>query len=216
MIRIIIAAAILLACSISAEARQRHRPIIAHPDCNVLWPCEGVAPSPRGERIAKQMGFGAAQKIYTPRAEKQARKPVRMQSVTPKLPKSGSKYAPNYAAKPVIKTTALAPQVVAHPDGCPRRLFCGCGAAKRLKEVWGIIVEKPRELWLAANWGRFPRARPAPGMIAYRRGHVFVIEADLGGGKVYAYDANSGQHKTRIHVRSLAGYTVVNPRGGSA
>jgi hypothetical protein len=210
MIRFIIAATLLLAFMNSVEARQRS--YIAHPDCNILWPCEGVAPSPRGEKIAKQMGFGAAQKIYTPREQprrnRTARKPVSMQQVSPKA-------APNYAAKP-IKTTALEPQIVAHPDGCPRRLFCGCGAAKRLKEVWGIIVEKPRELWLAANWGRFPRATPAPGMIAYRRGHVFVIEADLGGGKVYAYDANSGGHKTRIHVRSLAGYTVVNPRGGSA
>lgn len=216
MIRIIIAAAILLACIMPSEARQRHKVYIAHERCNIDWPCEGVTNSPRGERIAKQMGFGAAQKIYTPRAEKQARKPVRMQSVTPRSPKSGSKYAPNYAQKAAIKTTALQPQIVAHPDGCPRRLFCGCGAAKRLKEVWGIIVEKPRELWLAANWYRYPKAQPAPGMIAVRRHHVYVIEADLGGGKVLAYDANSGRGLTRIHVRSLAGYTVVNPRGGSA
>jgi hypothetical protein len=27
-----------------------------------------------------------------------------------------------------------------------------------------------------------------------------------------AYDANSGGHATRIHARSLRGYTVVNPR----
>lgn len=207
MIRIIIAALALVALVSNAEARQRHRPIVAHPDCNVLWPCEGVAPSPRGERIAKQVGFGAAQKIYTPQPKPRVRIARKPQAVaTP----------PKAQKQPAIKTTALEPQIVAHPDGCPRRLFCGCGAAKRLKEVWGIVVEKPRELWLAANWGRFPRAQPAPGMIAYRRGHVFVIEADLGGGKVYAYDANSGGHKTRIHVRSLAGYTVVNPRGGSA
>lgn len=30
-----------------------------------------------------------------------------------------------------------------------------------------------------------------------------------------AYDANSGGRTTRIHARSLRGYTVVNPRGGS-
>ena len=56
MIRIIIAAAILLACSIPTEARQRHRAIIAHEQCNLpgpnSMPCEGVAPSPRGEKIA--------------------------------------------------------------------------------------------------------------------------------------------------------------------
>lgn len=206
MIRIVIAAAILLASTFAAEARQRS--YIAHPDCNVLWPCAGVSASPRGEMIARQVGFGAAQKIYKPRAEQPRRvRTVRRPNVsvakpaTPRVP---------------TKSAALETQIVVHPEGCPRSLFCGCGAVQRLKQVWGIVVEKPRELWLAANWGRYPKAKPAPGMIAYRRGHVFVIEADLGGGKVYAYDANSGQRKTRLHVRSLAGFTVVNPRGGSA
>ena len=32
-------------------------------------------------------------------------------------------------------------------------------------------------------------------------------------GKVLAYDANSGGHKTRLHVRSLAGFVVVDPNG---
>jgi hypothetical protein len=76
------------------------------------------------------------------------------------------------------------------------------------------VFGKPvRSLWLAANWLRFPRAAPAPGMVAARRGHVFVIRRVLGGGKVLAYDANSGGHKTRLHVRSLAGFAVVNPNG---
>lgn len=206
MLRFIIAATILLALTISAEARQRHRTYIAHPDCNVLWPCIGVAPSPRGERIARQVGFGAAQKIYTPRAAEQPKKPK--PRAKPQKPSSAP--APAVRARQV---TAINPQIVAHPEGCPRRLFCGCGATKRLKEVWGIIVEKPRELWLAANWYRFPKSEPAPGMIAVRRHHVYVIEAYLGANKVLAYDANSGGGKTRIHVRSLAGYAVVNPRG---
>src|SRR5262245_3863833 len=206
MIRFIIAATILLAFTISAEARQRHRSIIAHPDCNVLWPCEGVSPSPRGEKIARQVGFGAAQKIYMPRTSEPVRKKrPRAERIVPVRPA---------VAKPPpirLREAALAPQTVAHPEGCPHRLFCGCGAAERLKKVWGIIVEKPRELWLAANWFRYPKAKPGPGMVAVRRHHVYVIEADLGGGKVLAYDANSGGHKTRIHVRSLNGYTVVNP-----
>jgi hypothetical protein len=42
-------------------------------------------------------------------------------------------------------------------------------------------------------------------MVAARRHHVFVIKRVLGGGRVLAYDANSGGHKTRLHVRSLAG-----------
>ena len=97
-------------------------------------------------------------------------------------------------------------EVVAHPEGCPSRAFCGCGAAVR---VFGHSI---RELWLAANWFKFPRAAPAPGMVAVRRHHVMVLEADLGGGVWKVYDANSGRHLTRVHARSIAGYAVVNPR----
>ena len=91
------------------------------------------------------------------------------------------------------------------PPGCPSS-FCGCGAALR---VFGRIVP---ELNLAANWLRFPRTSPAPGMIAARPGHVFVLEQHLEGDIWMAYDANSGGHATRMHPRSLRGYTVVNPR----
>ncbi len=97
-------------------------------------------------------------------------------------------------------------QVVGHPSGCPRRLFCGCGAAVR---VFGAPV---RSLWLAAAWLRFPRSAPAPGMVAARRGHVFVLERPNGDGTWLVYDANSGGHATRVHTRSLAGYAIVNPR----
>jgi hypothetical protein len=90
------------------------------------------------------------------------------------------------------------------PAGCPRS-FCGCGAAIR---VFGRIVPN---LNLAANWLRFPRTSAAPGMVAARRGHVFVLEQHLGGDMWMAYDANSGGHATRIHARSLRGYAVVNP-----
>ena len=91
------------------------------------------------------------------------------------------------------------------PSGCPR-YFCGCGASLR---VFGRIVPG---LNLAANWLRFPRTAPAPGMVAARHGHVFVLEAHVEGDTWMAYDANSGGHATRIHARSLRGYTIVNPR----
>lgn len=90
------------------------------------------------------------------------------------------------------------------PAGCPHS-FCGCGASIR---VFGRIVP---ELNLAANWLRFPRTSPAPGMVAARRGHVFVLERHVEGDTWMAYDANSGGHATRIHARSLHGYAVVNP-----
>jgi hypothetical protein len=95
------------------------------------------------------------------------------------------------------------------PAGCPSS-FCGCGASLR---VFGRIVP---ELNLAANWLRFPRTSPAPGMVAARRGHVFVLEQHLGGDVWMAYDANSGGHATRMHARSLRGYTVVNPRAATS
>jgi hypothetical protein len=91
------------------------------------------------------------------------------------------------------------------PGGCPRS-FCGCGASIR---VFGRIVPG---LNLASNWLRFPRTAPAPGMVAARRGHVFVLEQHVEGDTWMAYDANSGGRATRMHARSLRGYTVVNPR----
>lgn len=97
-------------------------------------------------------------------------------------------------------------QIVAHPAGCPRWAFCGCGAALR------VFGEARRDLWLAAAWLRFPRAAPAPGMVAARSGHVFVLEHHVSGKVWMAYDANSGGRATRIHPRSIAGYSIVNPR----
>lgn len=106
-----------------------------------------------------------------------------------------------------------ATRIVEHPAGCPRTRFCGCGVSLK---VFGKVVTAGG-LAIAKEWLRFPQADPAPGMVAarIRGGHVFYIEKVLGGGKVLAYDPNSGGHKTRIHVRSLAGYRVVNPRGGT-
>jgi hypothetical protein len=96
--------------------------------------------------------------------------------------------------------------VVAHPAGCPRRAFCGCGAAVR------VFGSPRRDLWLSSNWLRFPRSPPAPGTVAVRRGHVFVLEQHAGGDTWIVYDANSGGRRTRIHARSIRGYAIVNPR----
>lgn len=98
-------------------------------------------------------------------------------------------------------------QIVSHPAGCPARAFCGCGAAVR---VFGKPI---RNLWLARNWFRFPRATAAAGMVAVRRHHVFVLERHISGSTWLAYDANSGGRRTRIHPRSIAGFAIVNPHG---
>ena len=96
---------------------------------------------------------------------------------------------------------------LSHPGGCPHSAFCGCGASVR---IFGHPV---RSLYLAANWLRYPRATPSPGMVAARHGHVFVIERVNGDGTVVASDYNSGGHMSRMHTVSLRGYVVVNPHG---
>jgi hypothetical protein len=93
------------------------------------------------------------------------------------------------------------------PAGCPHA-FCGCGASLR---IFGRIIPM---LNLAANWLHFPRAQAAPGMVAVRHHHVFVLERHLGGNVWMAHDSNSGRHLTRVHPRSISGYAIVNPRSG--
>lgn len=111
------------------------------------------------------------------------------------------------AVQEVRKATRIASGVIGgRPAGCPSR-FCGCGASL---EVFGRIIPA---LNLAANWLRFPRVSPAPGMVAARRGHVFVLRQHIAGNTWLVHDSNSGGRKTRIHPRSLAGFTVVNPKG---
>lgn len=93
------------------------------------------------------------------------------------------------------------------PTGCPRS-FCGCEASLYL---FGHI--RP-DLNLASNWIRkFPRTSPAPGMAAVRNHHVFVLINHVDGSNWLVHDGNSGNNLTHEHVRSIKGYTVVNPRG---
>jgi len=104
-------------------------------------------------------------------------------------------------------TTQARAQIVSHPSGCPWRVFCGCAAAVH-------IFGKPiKTLWAARAWFKFPRATPAPGMAAVRAHHVMVLESHVGGKKWIVYDANSGGHATRVHERSIAGFTIVDPHG---
>jgi hypothetical protein len=94
------------------------------------------------------------------------------------------------------------------PAQCPRA-YCGCGASLHL---FGRIIPA---LNLAANWFRFPRAAPAPRMVAVRRHHVFVLEQHVGGSIWIVHDSNSGGRATRLHARSIAGYKIVNPSGAT-
>ncbi len=93
------------------------------------------------------------------------------------------------------------------PPGCPPR-FCGCEASLYL---FGKIDPY---LNLAANWyRRFPRTSPAPGMAAARSGHVMVLVSHASGNEWLVHDGNSGGGYSRRHVRSIAGYRIVDPHG---
>ena len=105
-----------------------------------------------------------------------------------------------------LATSAVA-EIQPHPAGCPKRAFCGCGASVK---VFGKPV---RDLWLARAWYRFPRSQPAPGTVAVRRHHVFVLQHHVAGDVWMVYDANSGKRQTRLHHRSIDGWTIVNPHG---
>jgi hypothetical protein len=139
-------------------------------------------------------------------ASKTGRNRVVYNVQSPQWPERRSHGRVKFGQREVSRVDVADSQIVSgRPSGCPRS-FCGCGAALR---VFGRIVP---ELNLAANWLRFPRTSPAPGMVAARHGHVFVLEQHVAGDTWMAYDANSGGHATRIHPRSLRGYIVVNPR----
>lgn len=97
--------------------------------------------------------------------------------------------------------------VIGHrPAGCPHA-YCGC--ALSIKNFGKIIPS----LNIAANWKGFPVALPAPDMVAARTGHVFQLIEHVSGSIWKVYDPNSGGGQTRIHERSIAGYTIHNPRG---
>ena len=80
---------------------------------------------------------------------------------------------------------------------------CGCWAAEHF---FGSPV---RNLWLAANWLRFPRTQAAAGTAAVwpNRHHVAPVIAVNGNGTVTVHDS-WGDHAVR-----MAGLTFVNPHG---
>jgi hypothetical protein len=186
--------------SVASEARPYR--IHQAPECNVTMPCDFSFSQTRSERISKSSVYKSSaykSSVYgssvVSRSSLQAYRSTQL-TVTDA---GGTAATANVSGARVVG---------GRPAGCPSS-FCGCGAALR---VFGRIVP---ELNLASNWLRFPRTSPAPGMVAARRGHVFVLEQHVGGDVWMAYDANSGGRATRIHARSLRGYTIVNPRGGS-
>ena len=106
MLKYLLSAVVFVCLFSPAEARPKT--YAAHKDCNVIFPCEGVAPSARGERVVKAMGgFGTARKVYTPRARQNPAKYVVIRQNPP----------PSYSGRPA---------------GCPARSWCGCWLASHL------------------------------------------------------------------------------------
>lgn len=104
---------------------------------------------------------------------------------------------------------AKAETLLPHPRGCPPVRFCACGVAV---ELFGAPI---RALWPSAAWLKFPRAEPAPDMVAVRRGHIFILKRHLRGSVWMVNDYNSGGHRSRHHARSIAGFVVVNPHASN-
>lgn len=106
----------------------------------------------------------------------------------------------------LMLSSAFAATIIPHPQGCPARAFCACGASVK---VFGKSI---RGLWPSSAWLRFPRSAPGHMKVAVRRGHVFVIDYMIDGKTAMAFDFNSGGHRSRYHARSIAGYRIVDPQ----
>jgi hypothetical protein len=112
------------------------------------------------------------------------------------------------AARSVKHVATESSAIVEHPSGCPRYLFCGCGASVH---VFGHPV---RSLYLVRNWYQFPRTAPAQGMaVLFGSRHVAIIEQYHGDGTATLYDPNSGGGLTRIRRVKIANLVVVDPHG---
>lgn len=171
MIRLFLTA--LLLCAISscgfnpAIAKQRHRVIIADPGCNVIFPCEGVAPSARGEMIAKAVGFGGAQKIYRPRV------------------------SPNSFGAPSPSFGYSLGRPMRYIAG---RLICAVNVNAALAERG---IRGTGSAWAKSflTWG-YSAGGPIPGavIVSSRRGggHVAIVSR-VENGVVYAWNATGGQ-----------------------
>lgn len=97
------------------------------------------------------------------------------------------------------------------PAGCPKA-YCGCG----LRKFLGL---NDKRLNLADNWRHlFPRTHARAGAVAVRNykrrgyGHVVLLISHISGNVWKVRDYNSGRGLSRIHNRSLSGYSFVDPR----
>lgn len=208
---LILAAALFAFASTHAEAARVQRTnTVCIPTDDIMHPCAYNPNFLQGVRSIKVTMKRERVSALTPERPRRARYGRRHQSYEPVQPYRTPVFT--QVARTVVgaveRVASVATQFLPHPAGCPRSAFCGCATAV---EVFG--TSQRRDLWLAANWLKFPKTTPAPGMVAARHGHVFTLKQQLPNGAWLVADYNSGGGKSRLHVRSLSGYTIVNPHG---
>lgn len=201
-----LAVAFMTIGTLSAEARHRRAAATPAPTCTIFC----TQPQTQTREAAREARREAA------RQAAEARRTARLQAIEARRAGSRTQAIASTGGTTLVDgggeryTSRNATVVGGRPAGCPHR-FCGCGASL---EIFGRIVPG---LNLAAEWlRRFPhvaKANAQPGMAAARPGHVFVLKQHVSGNDWVVKDYNSGGGKVRIHVRSIASYTVVDPRG---
>jgi hypothetical protein len=200
MLRIITITLALLVMAGGAEARgHRHhawhghhiapRSYAVHPDCNILFPCVGVAPSSRGEVIARKAGIGGAVMRYSPQSSLK----------TPKVHRRH--IARNIVARPVEISPSwpATGTTTARPADCYGIAWCGCF----LRHYLGMA---DRGLNLAANWARVGSPTVAhSGVVVVWRHHVGLIRSEPDARGVAMVLSGNDGHAVRERPRSLRG-----------
>ena len=214
--RIAVAVAFLAFGTFSAEARHRHAPAAPQSTCSFFCP-QAQTPAQAREAAREARRQAALQAQQARESARRQAALAKQQAREARLNKFRGAYAAvnpteSFGSSAAADSAGRTESVVTggRPAGCPHA-FCGCQASL---EVFGKIIPA---LNLAYNWVvSFNRASPAPGMVAARSGHVFVLRQfarrDRNGNEIWvAKDGNSGGHLTRIHEVSIRGYVIVDP-----
>jgi len=172
MVRFIAILAALVLSITAAQARPRHHhhqhrhvvTSVADPGCNILFPCEGVTVSQRGQQIEHAMPFGKAQKTYRRAVER----PVQW---------AGSSGLVDRARSYMGQTAA---QV-----GVRRTLWCSA-FLRHLTHARGVDDR-------AISWLSQPRTTARVGAIAVMRHHVGIVSGFDARGNPILVSGNHGR-----------------------
>lgn len=119
MLKYLLAVGVLCGLFSTAHARPQARQ--AHPDCNIVFPCEGVTTSARGERAVRAMGgFGTATKTYRPRVART--EAPRRQRLAQRVAGTVTHAAENYSSGIVAP---LAAKVAEIQSSCGSKVISG-------------------------------------------------------------------------------------------